>query len=86
MAFEQPIGALLLTPRTLDRPFFSELAAGAAPASKSPPASRPDDWGRIYGGLFTGSLPLEFPLSAPQRLADNLCVLLNPAVSSLRQK
>ncbi len=86
VAFEQPIGALLLTPRTLDRPFFSELAAGAAPASKSPPASRPDDWGRIYGGLFTGSLPLEFPLSAPQRLADNLCVLLNPAVSSLRQK
>ena len=53
MSFEQPIGELLLTPRTLDRPFFSELATGAAPASKTPPASRLDDWGRIYAGLFT---------------------------------
>ena len=28
ITLEQPIGELLLTPRTLDRPFFSELNAG----------------------------------------------------------
>ena len=84
VTLEQPIGALLLTPHTLDRPFFSELAVGAGPASKPPPASRPDDWGRIYGGLFTGWLPPEFPLGVPQRLAENLYVLLNPSVPPAR--
>ncbi len=80
ITLEQPIAELLLTPHTLDRPFFSELAA--RPIERNA-LSRPDpfgEWGRVYAGLFTGAFPSEFPLSAPQKLADNLYVLLNPAL------
>ena len=31
-------------------------------------------------GLLTGALPREFPLAAPRKLAENLYVLLNPAL------
>lgn len=80
ITLEQPVAELLLTPHTLDRPFFSELAA--RPIERNA-LSRPDpfgEWGRVYAGLFTGAFPPEFPLSAPQKLADNLYVLLNPAL------
>ncbi len=80
ITLEQPLAELLLTPHTLDRPFFSELAA--RPIERNA-LSRPDpfgEWGRVYAGLFTGAFPPEFPLSAPQKLADNLYVLLNPAL------
>ncbi|HYP16297.1 MAG TPA: hypothetical protein VEQ65_03720, partial [Opitutus sp.] len=81
ITLEQPIGELLLTPRTLDRPFFSELAARPAdPGSLLRASDRFGDWGRVYAGLFTGVLPPEFPLGAPQKLAENLYVLLNPAL------
>lgn len=88
VTLEQPIAELLLTPRTLDRPFFSELASRPAPpgATIQQTDSRFGDWGRVYGGLFTGTLPAEFPLSVPQRLAENLYVLLNPAVPPIRGK
>ena len=81
ITLEQPIGELLLTPRTLDRPFFSELAARPIePNALGRPIDVFGEWSRIYSGLFTGRFPGEFPLSAPQKLAENLYVLLNPAL------
>jgi 4-amino-4-deoxy-L-arabinose transferase-like glycosyltransferase len=81
ITLEQPIGELLLTPRTLDRPFFSELnARPVLPGSLSAVPNRFGEWGEIYAGLLTGSLPREFPLGSPQKLSENLYVLLNPAL------
>lgn len=81
ITLEQPIGELLLTPRTLDRPFFSELAARPVePGSLALLSSHFGEWGRIYAGLFTGRIPPDFPLNSPQKLAENLYVLLNPAL------
>jgi hypothetical protein len=83
----QPIGELLLTPRTLDRPFFSELnARPVLPGTLSAVPNRFGEWGEIYAGLLTGTLPREFPLGAPQKLAENLFVLLNPALPVVRGK
>lgn len=87
VAVEQPIGELLLTPRTLDRPFFSELnARPILPGSLSAVPNRFGEWGEIYAGLLTGSMPREFPLGAPQKLAENLYVLLNPLLPPPRGK
>lgn len=81
ITLEQPIGELLLTPRTLDRPFFSELnARPVLPGALSAVPNRFGEWGEVYAGLLTGALPREFPLGAPQKLAENLYVLLNPAL------
>lgn len=84
ITLEQPIGELLLTPRTLDRPFFTELASRPAPPGALQPANRFGDWGLVYGGLFNGKFPPEFPLGSPQRLAENLYVMLNPALPPAR--
>jgi len=86
VTLEQPIGELLLTPRTLDRPFFGELAPRPSAAGPSPGTTLHGDWGRIYGGLYTGSLPAEFPLGTGQRVFDNLYVLFNPALPPVRGK
>ena len=87
ITLEQPIGELLLTPRTLDRPFFSELnARPVLPGMLAAVPNRFGEWGEIYGGLLTGSLPREFPLSMPTKFAENLYVLLNPALPPLRGK
>ncbi len=87
ITLEQPIGELVLTPRTLDRPFFSELnAKPILPGSLSTMPSRFGEWGEIYAGLLTGNLPREFPLGAPQKLAENLYVLLNPLLPPPRGK
>ena len=84
---EQPIGELVLTPRTLDRPFFSELnARPLLPGSLSAVPNRFGEWGEIYAGLLTGSFPREFPLGSPQKLAENLVVLLNPGLPLARGK
>ncbi len=81
----QPVGELLLTPRTLDRPFFSELnARPILPGALSALPDRFGEWGGIYAGLLTGALPREFPLASPQKLAENLFVLLNPALPPVR--
>lgn len=81
ITLEQPMGELLLTPRTLDRPFLSELAARpVVPDSLGRMTDRFGEWGRIYSGLLTGTLPGEFPLTVPQRLAENLYVFFNPAL------
>ena len=85
ITLEQPIGELLLTPRTLDRPFFSDLnAKPLLPGSLGTVANRFGEWGEVYAGLLTGNLPREFPLGAPQKLAENLYVLLNPALPPSR--
>jgi hypothetical protein len=84
---EQPTGELLLTPRTLDRPFFSDLnAKPKLPGFLTASIPRIGEWGEIYGGLLTGSLPRNFPLSAPQKLAENLYVLVNPALAPEQQR
>lgn len=78
---EQPIGELLLTPRTLDRPFFTELAARTrAPVSLERARDRLGEWGSVYTGLLNGVFPPEFPLGTPVKLDDNLYVLLSPAL------
>ncbi len=87
LTLEQPIGQLLLTPRILDRPFFSELnARPILPGNLGGVANRFGEWGEIYAGLLTGNLPREFPLSGTQKLAENLYVLLNPALPPPRGK
>ncbi len=83
---EQPMGELLLTPRTLDRPFFSELTVrGAGPGSLGEATERFGEWGQIYTSLVTGRLPPEFPMTMPTKLADNLYVLLNPALPAAQR-
>jgi hypothetical protein len=84
---EQPTGELLLTPKTLDRPFLSDLNAHSGTSGFLIPAMpRIGEWGEVYGGLVTGTLPREFPLSSPQKLAENLYVLLNPALPGPRTR
>ena len=80
----QPIGALLLSPHTLDRPFFSEL--NPHPPAGGPAPDKLGNWGGVYGGIVSGTLPDTFPLRVPQRIADNLYVLLNPALPAPRKK
>ena len=73
---EQNIGALLLTPVTLDRPFFTELAT-----RKDDAISLKDSggWGGVYAGLVTRRLPAGFPLNMPpQKLTENMVLLVNP--------
>jgi hypothetical protein len=87
ITLEQPIGELLLTPRTLDRPFFSELNARVIlPGTLAVLPNRFGEWGEVYAGLLTGAMPRDFPLGAPQKLAENLYVLLNPSLPSPRGK
>jgi hypothetical protein len=84
---EQPTGELLLTPKTLDRPFFSDLNARPKAAGfLSGFIPRIGEWGEVYGGLLTGSFPREFPLSSPQKLAENLYVLVNPSLPAARPR
>ncbi len=80
---QQPIGALLLTPVTLDRPFFTELAARREDAIRT--LSDSGGWGGIYAGLITRRMPENFPLNAPpQRLTENMVLLVDPASFKLR--
>lgn len=72
LSIDYPLVALVLTPRTFERPLFAELA------ESSQAASRFGEWGRIYAGLLRQRLPPEFPLGQPQRLADNFYVLTDP--------
>lgn len=74
---KQNIGALLLTPVTLDRPFFAELAARSTEAIR---LSDSGGWGDVYTGLVTRRMPAGFPLSMPpERVMDNMVLLTNPA-------
>jgi hypothetical protein len=80
---EQPTGELLLTPRTLDRPFFSDLnAKQKTPGFLTASIPRIGEWGEVYGGLLTGTFPREFPLSAPRKVTEDLYVLFNASMST----
>lgn len=72
ISIEQPLLALVLSPETLDRPFFAELNPSGVEESRF------GDWGRIYAGLIDGRMPREFPLQQMQRIADNYRVLIDP--------
>lgn len=68
---EQRQVAMVLTPDTLDRPFFAELANGSDSRSQF------GEWGRVYTGLITGRLPAGFPLTEQKRLADNFYLVID---------
>lgn len=69
---EQPVIALVLTPHTLDRSLFEEMAGARTTDTRS------REWADIYHGLIHEQLPAAFPLSQVQRLAGNFYVLLDP--------
>ena len=71
---DQPIYALVLTPHTLDKPFYSELTR----IGKN--AGRLGEWSEVYSGLVKGRFPPAFPLQFPQKVSDNLYVLFDPRV------
>ncbi len=75
---ERPISLLVFTPATLDRPFFGQLAVNGITAEA--PSQKYQGWGPVYAGLVTGRMPPEFPFR-PQKIADNLIILLNPAIA-----
>jgi hypothetical protein len=79
---EQNIGALLLTPVTLDQPFFTQLAARREDAIQ---LTDTGGWGGVYAGLVTRRMPAGFPLNmTPQRLTDNMVLLVNPTALGRR--
>jgi hypothetical protein len=79
---EQPTGELLLTPRTLDRPFFSDLnAKPKTPGFLTASIPRIGEWGEVYGGLLTGTFPRDFPLATPRKVTEDLYVLFNSSLS-----
>lgn len=87
ISVEQPIAELLLTPRTLDRPFFSELSARPVlPSALLSGSARFGEWGQVYASLFTGRPPQNFPLRSNVKLADNLYVLVDPSLPLVREK
>lgn len=87
VTIQQQIGIMLLTPRTLDRPFFTELnAKPTQPGSLAAMSNRFGEWGEIYAGLLTGTMPREFPLRPSEKFIENLHVLVNPALPQPRGK
>jgi hypothetical protein len=88
ITLEQNLGLLLLTPHSLERPFFADLVVTQAAAinSRGMGTERFGEWSRIYAGLAKGVLPADFPLNAPQRLSDNLYILFNPSLPRPRGK
>jgi hypothetical protein len=73
---EQAQVALMLTPHTLDRPFFSELT------KRNERDGRLGDWSEVYAALVTNRFPAGFPLTLPQKVADNFYVLIDPMAMS----
>lgn len=78
---EQPMVALVLTPKTLDKPFLSELAHHSPNES-----DRVGDWSQIFKSLVTGKPVPGFPLALRQNLADNFCVLIDPQAVPNRRR
>ncbi len=76
---EQTQVALVLTPHTLDRPFFGEL-------TKRSSDGKLGDWAEVYSGLVTNRFPAGFPLSLPQKVADNFYVLIDPQAMGGRER
>jgi hypothetical protein len=79
---QQPTGEMLLTPKTLDRPFLSDLnAKSRTPSFLTAGIPRIGEWGEVYGGLLTGNFSREFPLSTPRKITEDLYVLFNSSMS-----
>jgi hypothetical protein len=72
---QQHVAALLLTPVTLDKPFFTELAARRERTIR---LSDSGGWGVVYAGLVTREMPKNFPLPVPQTLTENMVLLYDP--------
>ncbi len=72
----QEIGALFLSPKVLDRPYFSQLLQADLELGDDYKKKR--YWGAVYGSLQQGSLPRFFPLSQVQQISTNMYVLSNP--------
>lgn len=68
---EQPVYALVLSPHTLNRPYFGGL-------DQTGLSSAGTDWAQVYAGLVTNRYPAGFPLIMSQKVSDNLYVLFNP--------
>lgn len=66
----QRVRALVLTPATLARPFFGEIANEQSHGR--------GDWAPVYRGLAAGRLPADFPLVVPVRIAPDFYVLIDP--------
>ncbi|MDX2187508.1 MAG: hypothetical protein SFV32_11290 [Opitutaceae bacterium] len=73
IAQRKPVLCLLLSPETLDRPYFTDLAEG-----ESELHGRSWRWAEVYRGLVVGRMPPGFPLIREERLAPNLVVLADP--------
>jgi len=74
VGIDQPVYALVLSPRTLDRPFFGGLNR------VSDNSGRLGEWSQVYTGLVTNKFPAGFPLIMTQKVSDNLYVLFNPRI------
>jgi hypothetical protein len=77
VAGRRPILCLLLSPETLDKPYFSDLLR-AEPET----LGRTWRWPDVYRGLVVGRLPPGFPLTQIETLAPNLIVLADPGSPS----
>ncbi len=72
----QDIGALFLSPKVLDKPYFSQLLRADLDSGGKYINNR--YWGAIYGSLQQQRVPGYFPLSRVQQISTNMYVLLNP--------
>lgn len=70
LSLQQNFTALMLSPRTLDRPYFSELAPSATAARNL------GSWEHVYAGLNTNQFPPTFTLRRAQRVTDNVFILM----------
>jgi hypothetical protein len=73
---EQPMLALMLTPKTLDAAFLSAMTR---PTETS---DRLGEWPQVYRGLITGRFPSAFPLTTAQKISDSFFVLLDPSATA----
>jgi hypothetical protein len=74
----QQVRALVLTPETLAKPYFGELAKPRAGAAGVGTAAGASDWAAVYRGLAAGRMPPGFPLSVPIRITPDFYVLVDP--------
>jgi hypothetical protein len=77
---DQPMVALMLTPRTLERPLFADLARS------TDTSDRLGEWSQVYRGLITGRYPMAFPLTGAQKISDTFYLLMDPVAALPRGK
>ena len=72
----QDIGALFLSPKVLNKPYFTQLLRADLDSGEKYRKNR--YWGVVYGGLQERKIPRFFPLQVVQQLMLDMYVLLNP--------